>query len=67
MNQVMNRRVRHIYIMYIFIRQAVFNKTIELVKIDDIKNSTDALTEVISLKNFRQRGATMKVVYKEHS
>lgn len=43
-NQIMNSIVKHIDIMYHFISQAMFEKTIELFKIDGKFNSIDALT-----------------------
>lgn len=65
-NQVMDSKLKHIDIMYHFTRQAVFDKTIELVKIDGKHNPADALTKVIQLESFRRHCATMQVVHKEH-
>ncbi|OAE30267.1 hypothetical protein AXG93_2956s1180 [Marchantia polymorpha subsp. ruderalis] len=65
-NQVMDSRVKHIDIRYHFIRQAVYDKTIELVKIDDKLNPADALTKVIPLWSFKRHCATMQVVHGEH-
>lgn len=49
-NQVMNSKVKHIDFRYHFIRQVVYDKTIEVVKIDDKLNPANALTKVISLE-----------------
>lgn len=65
-NQVMDSRVKHIDIRYHFIREAVSDKTIELVKIDGKLNPADALTKVIPLESFRRHCATMQVVHREH-
>lgn len=64
-NQVMDSRVKHIDIRYYFIRQTVFDKKIELVKINGELNPTDALTKVIPLESFRRHCATMQVVHGE--
>lgn len=40
-NQIMDSRVKHIDIRYHFIKQAVFDETIELVKMDDKLNPTN--------------------------
>lgn len=65
-NQVMDSRVKHINIIYHFIIQAVFDKTIELVKIDSKLNPVDALIKVILLESFRRYCDTMQVVHREH-
>lgn len=64
-NQVMGSRVKHIDIRYHFIRQAMFEKTIELVKINGKLNPADALTKVILLESFRRHLATMQVMHDE--
>ncbi|OAE33501.1 hypothetical protein AXG93_1467s1030 [Marchantia polymorpha subsp. ruderalis] len=65
-NQVVDSRVKHIDIKYHFIKQAVYDKTIELVKINGKLNPADALTKVIPLESFRRHCATMQVVHGEH-
>lgn len=65
-NQVMYSRVKHVDIKYHFIRQAVSDKTIEVVKIDGKLNPADALTKVIPLKSSRLQCATMQNVHGEH-
>ena len=52
-NQMMDGRVKHIDIKYHFIKEAVSNKRIDLVKIDGKLNHTDALTKVIHLEVFQ--------------
>lgn len=65
-NQAMNSRVKHIDIKYHSIRQTVFDKRIELVKIDDKIVPTDALIKVITLEIFRRHCATMQVLHGKH-
>jgi hypothetical protein len=48
-DQVMDSRVKHIYIQYHFFRHAVAEKMFELVKIDGKFNPADAFTKVIHL------------------
>ncbi|OAE22091.1 hypothetical protein AXG93_1175s1000 [Marchantia polymorpha subsp. ruderalis] len=66
MDKVMDSIVKHINIRYHFIREAMSDKTIELVKIDSKLNPTDALTKVVPLENFTRHCATMQVVHGEH-
>ena len=61
-NQVMDSRVKHIDIRYHFIRQAVSDKTFELVKIDGKLNPADAFTKVIPLESFSRHRATLQVL-----
>ncbi|OAE35430.1 hypothetical protein AXG93_2587s1450 [Marchantia polymorpha subsp. ruderalis] len=65
-NQFMDSIVKHIDIRYHFIKQAVFEKTIKLVKIDGKLNPADPLIKVIPLESFRRHCATMQVVHGEH-
>ncbi len=65
-NHVMDSRVKHIDIMYHFIRQAVFDKMIELVKIDGKLNPADAFTKVIPLESFLRHRAKLQIVHFEH-
>ena len=61
-NQVMDGKVKHIGIRYHFIREAVFNKRIDLVKIDGKLNPADALTKVIHLEVFSRHRDTLQVL-----
>lgn len=65
-NQVMDSRVKHIDIRYHFIRQAVADKLLELVKIDGKLNPADALTKVIPLEVFLRHCAKMQVLHCEY-
>ncbi len=58
-NQVMHSRVKHIDIQYHFIREAVFDKKIELVKIDGKLNLANAFTKVIPLESFLRHRSTL--------
>ena len=64
-NQVMDSRVKHIDVRYHFIRQAVSDKMLELVKIDGKLNPADALTKVIPLESFQRHRARVQVLHKE--
>src|SRR5450759_3514292 len=65
-NQVMNSRVKHIDIRYHFLRQAVSDRMIELVKIDGKLNPADAFTKVIPLESFSRHRAMLQVLQLEH-
>jgi hypothetical protein len=65
-NQVMDSRVKHIDIRYHFIRQAVSDNLLELVKIDGKLNPADALTKVIPLETFSRHCARVQVLHREH-
>ena len=65
-NRVMDSRVKHIDIRYHFIREAISDKMIELVKINGQLNPADALTKVIPLETFKRHCVTMQVLQKEH-
>jgi ATP-binding cassette subfamily B (MDR/TAP) protein 1 len=65
-NQMMNCRVKHIDIRYHFLRQVVFDKMIELVKIDGKLNPSDALTKVIPLESFLRHRAMLQVLHMGH-
>ena len=58
----MNSRVKHIDIRYHFIREAVYDKKIELVKIDGKLNPADAFTKVIPLESFSRHRSTLQIV-----
>ncbi|CAM6085559.1 unnamed protein product [Calypogeia fissa] len=51
-NRMTHGRVKHIDIRYHFIRQAVSDKQIELIKIEGKLNPADMLTKVIPLESF---------------
>ncbi|OAE30123.1 hypothetical protein AXG93_1112s1410 [Marchantia polymorpha subsp. ruderalis] len=51
-NQIMNSRVKHIDIRYHFIKETVFYKKIELVKIDNKLNRADAFYKSNSFEEF---------------
>ena len=61
-NQVMDSRVKQIDIKYHFLRQAVSDKMIELVKIDGTLNLVDAFTKVIPLESFSRHRTKLQVV-----
>lgn len=61
-NQVMNSLVKHIDIQYHFIREAVSDKKIELVKIDGKLNPGDSFTKVIPLDSFARHRSTLQIV-----
>ena len=65
-NQVMDSSMKHIDIRYHFIRQHVFDKTIELVKIDGKLNPADGLTKVVPLESFSRLRATLQVLQLKH-
>src|SRR5450759_4598828 len=65
-NQVMNSRMKHIDIMYHFLRHVVSDRMIELVKIDGKLNPTDAFTKVILLKSFSRHWAMLQVLQLDH-
>lgn len=58
--------MKHIDIRFYFIREVVFDKMVELVKINGKLNPADALTKVIPLESFWRHCATMQVLYREH-
>lgn len=62
-NQVMDSRVKHIDVRYHFIRQAVSNNQVELVKIDGKLNPADAFTKVIPLESFSRHRAQLRIVH----
>lgn len=51
-NLVIKSRMKHIDITYHFVKIDMYEKMIELVKIDDKFNLTNALTKIISLEKF---------------
>ena len=61
-NHVMDSRVKHIDIRYHFLKQVVFDKMIELVKIDGTLNRADAFTKVIPLESFSRHRAKLQVL-----
>ncbi|OAE20925.1 hypothetical protein AXG93_3256s1720 [Marchantia polymorpha subsp. ruderalis] len=61
-NQVMNSWVKHIDIRYHFMREAVSDKKMELVKIDGKLNPADAFTKVIPLESFARHRSTLEIV-----
>lgn len=61
-NQVMDIIVKHIDLMYHFIRQAVFDNRIELV---GILKLADVFLKVIPLEIFSYHCARMQVMYGE--
>jgi hypothetical protein len=65
-NHVMDSKVKHIDIRYHFIRQAVSDKMIELVKIDGKLNPADAFTKVIPFDSFSRHRAKLQIVHFEH-
>ena len=58
-NHVMDSRVKHIDIRYHFLKQVVFDKMIELVKIDGTLNLANAFTKVIPLESFLRHCAKL--------
>lgn len=65
-NRVMDSRVKHIDIRYHFIRDAISDKLIELVKIDGKLNPADAFTKVIPLESFSRHCAKLQVLHMGH-
>ncbi|CAM6082590.1 unnamed protein product [Calypogeia fissa] len=63
-NQMTHGRVKHIDIKYHFIRQAVSDKQIELVKIDTKLNPADMFTKVIPLIDFSGHCARLQILHK---
>ena len=53
-NNVMDSRVKHIDVRYHFVRKALLDGRIELVKIDGTINPADIFTKVVPLKSFRR-------------
>lgn len=66
-NQIMNSRMKHIDIMYHFIKQAMFDKTIELIKIEVKLNPAHVLIKVITLESFTRHFHIMQIVHEEHT
>ena len=58
----MHGRVKHNDIRYHFIKEAVFDKRIDLVKIDGRLNPADSLTKVIPLEVFSRHRDTLQVL-----
>jgi hypothetical protein len=65
MNQVMDGRTKHIDVRYHFIREAIADGKIELVKIDGKLNPADSLTKVILAKSFARHRAKFQILHKE--
>ena len=59
----MDSRVKHIDIRYHFLRQAVSDKMIEIVKIDGKLNPVDAFTKVIPLESFQRHCVKLQVLH----
>lgn len=55
--------MKHIDIIYRFIRETMFDELIELVNIDGKLNPIDALMKFIHLEIFRQNCANMQVLH----
>lgn len=64
-NQVMDNKMNHINIRYHFVRHAVSDERIELVKTDDKFNRAHALIKFIPLKNLSINCATMWILHEE--
>ncbi|CAM6094648.1 unnamed protein product [Calypogeia fissa] len=62
-NRMTHGRVKHIDIRYHFIRQAVSDKQIELIKIEGKLNPTDMLTKVIPLESFSRHCAKLQILH----
>ena len=65
MNQVMDGRTKHIDVRYHFIREAIADGKIELVKIDGKLNPADSLTKVIPTKSFTRHHVKFQILHKE--
>jgi hypothetical protein len=62
-NQMMDNRIKHIDIRYHFLRQAMSDKMIELVKINGKLNPPDAFTKVIHLESFQKHCVKLQVLH----
>ena len=62
-NRMTHGRVKHIDIRYHFIRQAVADKQIELIKIDGKLNPADMLTKVIPFDSFSRHYAKLQILH----
>ena len=59
---MMDSRVKDINIKYDYLKQVVFDKMVELVKIDGKLNPADAFTRVIPLESFSRHRWTLQIV-----
>ncbi|CAM6099455.1 unnamed protein product [Calypogeia fissa] len=62
-NRMTHGRVKHIDIRYHFIRQAVSDKQIELIKIEGKLNPADMLTKVIPLESFSRHCVKLQILH----
>ncbi|CAM6117598.1 unnamed protein product [Calypogeia fissa] len=62
-NRMTHGRVKHIDIRYHFIRQAVSDKQIELIKIEGKLNPADMLTKVIPLESFSRHCEKLQILH----
>lgn len=60
-NQLINNRMKHININYHSIKHVVYDKSIELIKIDGKSNQSHVLIKIIPLERFRRHCVTMQV------
>ena len=60
-NLAYHSKTKHIDIRYHFVRDMIEDKKVLLVKVDTLKNTTDALTKFVSSKKFSWCRETMGV------
>ena len=51
-NPTYHSKTKHIDVQYHFVRDMIEDKKVLLVKVDTLKNTTDALTKYVSSENF---------------
>jgi len=58
-NPAYHSKTKHIDVQYHFVRDMIEDKKVLLVKMDTLKNTTNALTKFLSFENFSWRRETM--------
>jgi len=61
MNPTYHSKTKHIDVQYQFLRDMIEDKKLLLVKVDTLKNTSDALTKTMSSEKFSWCGETMGV------
>ena len=61
-NLAYHSKTKHIDVQYHFVRDMVEDKTVLLVKVDTLKNTTDALTKSVNIEKFSWHRETMGIV-----
>ena len=60
-NSAYHSKTKHIDVQYHFVRDMIEDKKVLLVKVDTLKNTTDALTKFVSFEKFSWCRETMGI------